>query len=183
MKLGLNTYNMLVAFDSIFGHHYLAMSNKSRSRFMPIMLTPYHKNILVDYGLTGSTEFLGIYSTMLEMWKNMDCKLSALVMKISIMTDGNQGLEVDAVLTQVGEDGLHVMHVDLPVSDAAILSIIAKVPIMVAEDTSDIATIGMDFKGLSDAQIVDVIVSEINQCEKTISEGSNPDSASPPKRR
>jgi hypothetical protein len=175
MKLGLNTYDIIGAFDSLLGHHYLAMCNKSRSRFMPIMLTFPQKCALSDYGETGSIAHLGIYSSIIEMWKGMDCKLSAIVMKNYTMADGTPGVEADMVLVQVGEDGMHVLHSDFPIADAALLSIFTKVPVFVGDDTSEAATIDMNFQGLDDAKIMETIIFEVDRCEKTLSEEGSSD--------
>ena len=171
MKLGLNTYSVLGTFDSNLGNHYIIMCNKSRSKFMPIMLSFSQKTVLMDYGTSGSKKFLGIYTSLLDMWASIDCNLSAMVMKPTVIESGEPGVDVDLILTQVGEDGMHILHSSFPIGDAAIISVLTKMPIFVGEDTVEISTIDINLKEIDDSKLMEAVIHEVNQCEKILSEG------------
>jgi bifunctional DNase/RNase len=175
MNLCLNTYSFLGAFDSQMGNPYLIMTNKNRSRFMPILLGYEQKRVLVAYDETNSTRNLGMYTSMLDMWRGIDCKLVAMSLKGVASAAGMPNIEVDMVLTQVNDDGMNILHVPFMVPDAAIFSIVLDIPLFVGKDVIEKST--MEIKNGIDRDDKDAvmahIIEEIDSCEQQIISNGN----------
>ena len=169
MDSGLNTYGLLGAFDSNAGNHYVIFCNRDMSRFLPVMLYHHQKEYLVAHGTSGSTRDMGIYTGILDMWVGMGLKLIGMRMRMSSTAGGRPLVEVDMVLSRVGDDGISVIQVPFPIPDAAMIAVVTGVPIISAPDTSAASTMATEGEGVfTHASAMASIMGEINGCETAL---------------
>ena len=158
-------YHFLCAFQIPGGNAYSIFCNPDCSRYMPVVISEWQKDVLAAYSQTGDPAHSGVYRVVFDVLFQAGMALRQIEVQTGI-SDGKKKAWANII---IGYDEDASLSVNSDLSDSAVISAMSGADMIVPKSARQL-TIVIDRRNINGGGIVQYIFNEVFYCEKCLDE-------------